>query len=91
MREVWYRVATDLTNVLMKKVRDPEEGIYTAYIWNSVRQDWVEAWEICCGYFVGFEPSFPVTEEEAEELKKIIWPDKRPSYKIEQGKLIVLS
>lgn len=90
MREVSYRVATDLPNALMKMVRDPEEGIYTAYMWNSAEQKWIEAWESCYGYFVGFDPSFPVTDEEAEELRKIIKPRKEPYFKIESGKLVIL-
>lgn len=52
---------------LMKWLRDPEEGIYTGYIWNSVKKQWVENWELCCGAFYGFEPSKRINKQEAQK------------------------
>ena len=83
MREVTYYLADNCGNIiLMKRVRDPKKGIFTGYIWNPHK--WVEAWELCCDYFYGYEPAkvtdeegakaymveAGVTEEQAEEFLK---------------------
>lgn len=64
MREVTYYLADNCGNIiLMKRVRDPKKGIFTGYIWGRVKKKWVEAWELCCDYFYGYEPA-KVTDEE---------------------------
>ncbi len=57
--------------LVMKKVVDEEKQIYTAYVWNYGKKDWVEAWDVACGYFAGYDDAFELTEEEAmAKIKK---------------------
>ncbi len=68
MKEVTYYLADNCGNILlMKRVRDPEKGIFTGYIWNRVEKKWIEAWDLCCDYFYGYESA---TVTDAEGAKK---------------------
>ena len=68
-KEVLYRWAWH-EDMLMKRVIDEEEGVYTYYVWNVAKKEWVENSEVCAGYFIGFESSSVISEDKAEEYKK---------------------
>ena len=69
-KEIDYCYSTETPSLIMKKVIDEENQIYTAYVWNYKIKDWKEAWDVCCGYFDGWENARRVDEEEAMELIK---------------------
>lgn len=51
-REVTYYYTDDCgLDLLMKKVRDPEKGIFSGFIWKADEKVWNEKWELTCGYF----------------------------------------
>jgi hypothetical protein len=69
-KEIDYCIAMDDPELVMKRVIDEENKIYTAYAWGYKTKDWNEAWEVCCPYFDGWESARRVTEEEAMEQIK---------------------
>ncbi len=68
MKELTYYLADNCGNIiLMKRVRDPKKGVFTGFIWNGAKKKWIEAWDLCCDYFYGYEPA---KETDAEGAKK---------------------
>ncbi len=71
MREiVYYHGTEDGSDLLVRKVRDPDEGIYTGYIWNPGKQEWVEGWEETYGFFTGEWRAAELTEDELKKHMK---------------------
>lgn len=67
MKEVTYYLADNCGNILlMKRVRDPETGIYSGFIWNGNKY-WVEAWDLCYEYFFGYESAILTDAEGAKK------------------------
>lgn len=61
--EVAYKVAKDVPGMLVKMEEDLDGTHF--YMFDPKDKVWLER-DYVCGYFVGFDPATPITEEEAK-------------------------
>jgi hypothetical protein len=63
--KVSYRISTEYSGILVKEVKSENSVQY--YAWNRAKRAW-DIYPDGCGVFIGFDPSRPITAEQAKSI-----------------------